>query len=224
VERLQPIAVEYEADGLEAMLAFEMIATIADSRPGGDGNYSNEMSVDVLRPWVDAAREQGVYVIIDLQPGRTDFLTQAQIYEELLLEPHVGLAVDPEWRLGPNEFHLQQIGGVDAAEVNEVVGWLSQMVRDNHLPQKLLLLHQFQFSMLPGRESIETPPELAVVIQMDGQGTLAAKYETWDALTQGTEDAGWLWGWKNFYDEDSPMATPEEVLALEPLVVYVSFQ
>jgi hypothetical protein len=108
--------------------------------------------------------------------------------------------------------------------VNEVVDWLAQMVRDNHLPQKLLLLHQFQFSMLPGRELIETPPELAVVIQMDGQGTLEAKYETWGAITAGTEAAGWLWGWKNFYDEDSPMATPEEVLALEPLVVYVSFQ
>jgi len=59
---------------------------------------------------------------------------------------------------------------------------------------------------------------------MDGQGTLEAKYETWSALTADTEEAGWLWGWKNFYDEDSPMATPEEVLALEPVVVYVSFQ
>ena len=96
VVRLQPIAADYAADGLEVMLAFEIIATVADSRPGSDGNYSNEMSIDVLRPWVDAAREQGVYVIIDLQPGRTDFLTQAQLYEELLLEPHVGLAVDPE--------------------------------------------------------------------------------------------------------------------------------
>jgi hypothetical protein len=224
VDRARSVATGYGADGLEVVLAFEMIATIADARAGADGNYSNEMSLDVLRPWVDVAREQGVYVVIDLQPGRTDFLTQAQLYEELLLEPHVGLAVDPEWRLGPGEFHLQQIGGVGSDEVNEVVDWLAQMVRDNHLPQKLLLLHQFQFSMLPGRELIETPPELAVVIQMDGQGTLEAKYETWGAITAGTEAAGWLWGWKNFYDEDSPMATPEEVLALEPLVVYVSFQ
>ncbi len=224
VERLRSVAEEYGADGFDVVLAFEIIATVADARAGADGNYSNEMSLDVLRPWVDAAQELGVYVIIDLQPGRTDFLTQAQLYEELLLEPHVGLAVDPEWRLEPDEFHLQQIGGVDAEEVNQVVDWLSQMVRDNHLPQKLLLLHQFQFTMLPGRESIETPPELAVVIQMDGQGTLEAKYETWSALTADTEEAGWLWGWKNFYDEDSPMATPEEVLALEPVVVYVSFQ
>ncbi len=62
------------------------------------------------------------------------------------------------------------------------------------------------------------------MIQMDGQGTLEAKYETWAAVTAGTEDAGWFWGWKNFYDEDTPMATPEQVLELEPRVVYVSYQ
>ena len=32
------------------------------------------------------------------------------------------------------------------------------------------------------------------------------------------------WGWKNFYDEDRPMATPEQVLELSPKIVYVSFQ
>ena len=32
------------------------------------------------------------------------------------------------------------------------------------------------------------------------------------------------WGWKNFYDKDSPMATPEQVLELTPNSVFVSFQ
>ena len=41
-----------------------------------------------------------MYVVLDLQPGRTDFLTQAKRYEPLLALPHVGLALDPEWRLG----------------------------------------------------------------------------------------------------------------------------
>ena len=42
-----------------------------------------------------------------------------------------------------------------------------------------------RFSMITHRETIETPPELAVVIQMDGQGTLATKYNTWNVLTKG---------------------------------------
>ena len=78
--------------------------------------------------------------------------------------------------------------------------------------------------MLPDREDILGRPEVAMVLQMDGQGPLATKYETWRALTTGAEDAPWLWGWKSFYDEDSPMATPEQVLALKPQIVLISFQ
>ena len=123
-----------------------------------------------------------------------------------------------------NEVHLRQIGTVDAEEINEVVAWLAGVVREESLPQKLLIVHQFRFSMITNRELIETPPELAVVIQMDGQGSLGAKYNTWNVLTKGTEERGFRWGWKNFYDEDSPTATPEQVLELTPVPVFVSFQ
>jgi hypothetical protein len=223
-ERLATVLPPYGADGLEVLPAFEMIATVADSREGSDGNYSNELDLELLRPWIEAAADGGIYVLLDLQPGRTDFLTQAQRYEEFLRLPHVGLALDPEWRLGPDEFHLRQFGSVQPDEVNRVVAWLAELVRTEGLPQKLLLLHQFRLSMLPDRELIEKPAELAVVIQMDGQGPLASKYETWAAITAGTEGEGWWWGWKNFYDEDLPTPTPEQVLDLEPTVVYVSYQ
>ncbi len=224
VERIRPIALQYGEEGLVIVPAFEIIATVADARAGADGNYSNETPLDDLRPLIEAAGAGGLYVLLDLQPGRTDFLTQARLYEEFLRLPYVGLALDPEWRLGPDQFHLQQYGSVPAAEVNEVSDWLAGLVREERLPQKMLLLHQFRLSMLPDREQVVIPPELAVVIQMDGQGSLDDKYETWAAVTAGTEGAGWFWGWKNFYDEDAPMATPEQVLELDPPVVYVSYQ
>ncbi len=224
VARLGPIAAEYAEEGLVVVPAFEIIATVADSRAGSDGNYSNESPLDDIRPWIEAAGEAGLYVLLDLQPGRSDFLTQARLYEEFLRLPYVGLALDPEWRLGPDELPLQQFGSVPAAEVNEVAEWLAELVRAEHLPQKMLLLHQFRLSMIPDREDVAVPDELALVIQMDGQGPIADKYATWAAVTAGTEGSGWSWGWKNFYDEDSPMATPAQVLALEPSVVYVSYQ
>lgn len=224
VERLMPLVEAYGADGVPTIPAFEIIATVADAVPGPDGDYSAETAIAVLRPWVELARREGVYVILDLQPGRTDFLTQARRYEELLIQPHVGLALDPEWRLGPTQVHLRQIGSVDAAEVNRVAEWLADLVREHRLPQKLLLLHQFKPSMITHRQDIETPPELAVVIQMDGQGPLATKYSSYRVVTGGNEHPRWWWGWKNFYDEDSPMATPDQVLDLHPVPVYVSFQ
>jgi hypothetical protein len=224
LERLAPIVEDYSADGLRGIPGFEIIATIASAQAGSDGDYSQEMDLDTLRPWIDFAQDNGVYVILDLQPGRTDFLTQAKRYEEFLRLPHVGLALDPEWRLKPNQVHLRQIGTVDAEEINQVSRWLTELVREELLPQKYFIVHQFRFSMITNREAIETPPELYTVIQMDGQGPLPTKYETYGALTAGQDDVGWHWGWKNFYDEDSPMATPAQVLDVEPVVVFVSFQ
>lgn len=224
LERLAPYLEEYAADEVPTIPTFEIIATVAHAQPGRDGDYSGEVSVARLLPWIEFAAQEGIYVVLDLQPGRTDFLTQARYYEELLVFPHVGLALDPEWRLRPNQVHLEQIGSVNAAEINRVAEWLAALVRREGLPQKLLLVHQFRFDMIRNREAISTPPELAVMIHMDGQGPLATKYSTWGALVANTEEQNWYWGWKNFFDEDSPMATSEQVLELTPLPLYVSFQ
>lgn len=224
LERIEPLLEEYASDGLRTVPVFEIIATVASARAGADDDYSDEAGVETLRPWIDFAGENGVYVVLDLQPGRAHFLDQARRYEEFLRLPHVGLALDPEWRLGPDQVHLRQIGTVDAAEINEVSRWLAQIVREENLPQKYFMIHQFRFSMITNREQIETPLELFTVIHMDGQGPLPSKFETYRAITAGQDHVGWAWGWKNFYDEDSPMATPADVLGVEPIVVYVSYQ
>jgi len=224
IDRMAPIVESYAADGVLTIPAFEIIATVASAEATSDGDYSRETPLDVLRPWVETAESRGVYVILDLQPGRTDFLTQAKIYEEFLRLPHVGLAIDPEWRLEPGQVHLRQIGSVDAEEINEVAEWMAGIVREEHLPQKLLLLHQFRNDMIPNREIVVLHPELAIAVQMDGQGALGAKYGTWGALTTQADSGRFWWGWKNFYDEDFPMATPPEVLDLAPTIYLVSFQ
>ncbi len=224
LRRMGPILADYAADEIMTVPTFEIITTVAAADAGGDGNYSREFRPETVMPWVEFAAQNGVYVVLDLQPGRTDFLSQAKLYEELLKFPHVGLALDPEWRLGPNERHLVQIGSVDAAEVNRVVDWLAALVRRENLPQKLLIVHQFRLDMISSRSTLKTPPELAMLIHMDGQGSLASKYNTWNFLTRGVEERNWWWGWKNFFDEDFPVARPQQVLDLQPPVHFVSFQ
>ena len=164
-------------------------------------------------------------MLLDLQPGRADFLTQAQRYQELLAEPHVGLALDPEWRLRPDQRHREQIGSVSVEELNAVIGWLADLTRDRVLPQKLLMVHQFRTSMIIGRERLDTSrDELSVLIHADGFGAPDEKFATWDALHQA-EPAGIAWGWKNFYDEDRPLFTPEQTMAVGPAPpVFVSYQ
>jgi hypothetical protein len=224
VERLRAIVAGYGADGARVLPTFEIITTVASADPGPDGDYSSETARDVIRPWVETAAANDLYVVLDLQPGRTDFLSQAKIYEEFLRLPHVGLALDPEWRLKPNQVHMVQIGTVDAAEVNRVSEWLAGLVREEALPQKLLIIHQFRLSMITNRHLIETPPELAVMIHMDGNGTQGSKDGTWNTLTAQSDADGFYWGWKNFYDEDYPTATPAQVLDHTPTPLFVSFQ
>ena len=78
--------------------------------------------------------------------------------------------------------------------------------------------------MVTNRSLINKPPELAMMVHADGQGPIGTKYTTYSALTGRPDADQWWWGWKNFYDEDSPMATPAEVLDLTPTPYLVSFQ
>jgi hypothetical protein len=228
LQRMGEFLEAYAADGAQIIPTFEMIAAVAAAGPTDDGDYSFEWPIETYRPWVDFATENGMYVILDLQSGRDDFLTQAKMYEELLLLPNVSLALDPEWRLGPDQTHLNQIGTVTAAEVNTVIDWLSTLVRDNGLPQKMLIVHQFRDTMIQNRQDLKQVPELQLVIQMDGEGGAggeATKDATWNKLTAGTEDAHWKWGWKNFFDEDEPgPPPPENVIRKVPTPVFVSYQ
>jgi hypothetical protein len=212
IARVKDLAAQYQPfSDVPVVPAFEIITTVAAGQAGADGDYSNEVEIAKIRPYVDAAKAAGIYVVLDLQPGRRDFLSQARRYEELLREPHVGLALDPEWRLGPDQVHRVQIGSVGVDEVNQVGDWLAGLVRERSLPQKVLLLHQFRTSMIVGRERLDTAhPELAVMVHCDGFGTQDMKRGTWQAMRQ--DAPGVHWGWKNFIDEDTPTFTPEQTV------------
>lgn len=227
VDRVEKLLKEYRAVAPEASFhgLFEIIATVATGGPGKRGAYSQDTPIKDLMPLVEAAAEAGVLVLIDLQPGREDFLTQAKRYEELLVLPHVGLALDPEWRLGENQVHLRQIGGVSAAEVNETADWLAALVREHALPQKLFVVHQFRSSMIQDRADLDTShPELAPMIHVDGQGSRGSKFSTWRHLLNGAPD-GIHWGWKNFIDEDPTMLSPKETWTqVDPTPGLITYQ
>ena len=226
IQLAKDTAAQYQPYSAEPVVpALEIISTVASSEAGDDGNFSAETPVEELRPWVEAAGEAGVYVVLDLQPGLSTFLDQAVRYEELLKLPHVGLALDAEWRITPGQRHLEQIGSVDAAEVNAVSVWLADLTRTSVLPQKVFMLHQFNLSMIRNRGLLDVShPELAVSLHADGHGTPDQKQDTWNVLRSGLQPEIWP-GWKNFYDEDTPMLTPEQTFTeVSPKPWFISYQ
>lgn len=224
-ERVTELAEMYEAHSDEEIHpAFEIIVTMASEDPGADGNYSAVSDPEDIEEYIDVAEEHDIYVVLDLQPGRSDFLTQAQIYEDLLKRPNVGLALDPEWRLAEGQVHMEQIGSVSAAEINETTEWLAELTDENDLPQKMVILHQFQQSMIRGREQVNTDhSELAMVLHADGHGTPQDKFATWDLLQEDLPEDMHM-AWKNFYLQDEPMFSPKQTYEIEPKPWFVSYQ
>lgn len=227
ITRAKEYAAKYERfTKVPVVPTFEIIVSVASSSAEADGSYSAKGDVADIEPWVKKAEAEGVYVILDLQSGRQDSLTQAKMYKKLLKYPNVGLAVDPEWRLEPHQKPLQQIGHIDADEINRTQDWLADLVKDNNLPQKIFTLHQFKALSLPDRSKINfsTRPEVATLLHVDGLGTQGQKQETWDVLKQGLSEDAFL-GWKNFIDEDQPMLTPEETMEqVSPEPNFISYQ
>ena len=225
IARARQMAAPYQAlSSVPVVPAFEIIATVALSSPGPEGTYSAVTSLATLRPWVERATAAGFYVILDLQPGRASLLDQAKLYEPLLAMPNVGLALDAEWKLQPGQLPLQQIGSVSIIEVNSVVHWLASLTAELHLPQKVLVLHQFQLSMIQNEQDLDIHnDDLAIVMHMDGQGTQEVKQETWDTITAAAPH-GVFFGWKNFFVKDHPMLSPQGTMSKVPVPVMISYQ
>ena len=162
--RLAHQAAPYGGPSRPVLPALELLAVVAAGAPGRDGLYRLRQPDSVIRRYLKAARKAKALLVLDIQPGRSDFFTETTRLRKWLKEPDVGLALDPEWRMGPGEVPGKVIGKVGAREVNATTAWLSQLVKRYDLPQKLLLIHQFTDNMVPEAQ-LKEPPGLALRAQ-----------------------------------------------------------
>lgn len=209
------------AGGRPVQVAYELIASVAQAAPGPDGDHSAMIDEDAIARYVEHARRNRVLVVLDLQPGRGDFLPQARRLERFLVQPHVGLALDPEWRMPPGRVPGKVVGRVGAAEVNRVSAYLSGLVAAHRLPEKLFVLHQFRTSMLPDVQAIARRPGLATVQHVDGFGTRSEKDATYRRVRRPQQ---FHLGYKLFYDEDVRRYGPADVLRFDRVPELISFQ
>lgn len=219
--RLRAAARGFGTRDRRVQIAYELIATVAQASPGKDGKYRRTIDLAQIRRYVDAARRHRLLVVLDVQPGRSDFPTEVAKLRPFLEQPHVGLALDPEWRMAAGQVPGRTIGQVSAAEVNAVSEYVAGIVRDRRLPEKLFVLHQFRASMIPDIDRVRARPGLAMVQHIDGFGTRAEKDATFGRLRRPRQ---FHIGYKLFYDEDVRLYTPRDVLGFRPVPEYVSYQ
>ncbi|UOZ10665.1 hypothetical protein [Amycolatopsis sp. WQ 127309] len=205
----------------------ELIATTVHRSPGADGTYRSRCADDTVRRYLDAARALNGLLLLDIQPGRADFLPEVMAYEHWLTQPDVGVALDPEWAVEPGVVPGKKFGRTTGAELDEVARYLGGLAGTHGLPAKVMVYHQVAASVVRDEELLLQHPGVSAVKVVDGIGSAAAKKATWKTLMT-TKPGHVLPGFKLFFDEDTrhgaDLMTPAEVLALNPAPAYVVYE
>ena len=213
-------------DGREVLPVLELITYVANASPGPDGDYNSRVGDDVIRHYLDAARRHRAILLLDLQPGRDDFLPLVRELRPWLEQPDVGLALDPEWAVGPGQRPGQVFGRTTGKELDSVARYLDSLAREKGLPQKVLVFHQVAASVVRRQDDIKERPGVVVVKSVDGIGSRAMKTDTWRVLVRDLPPSIHT-GFKMFFEEDTrhgPLMTPKQVLALRPKPEYVLYE
>jgi hypothetical protein len=219
--RLSRQAVPYRTRHTLVLPAYELIAFLATGSSGNRGNYSSRVPDSTIARYARAAKRHHGLLILDIQPGRGQFLTDARSLRRWLRLPYVGLALDPEWQLYGVQRPLSGIGHTNAYTVNRVSHWLNHLTRVNHLPQKLLLVHEFTDDMVRNKPVLRARTQLAMVFNVDGFGGRAAKVGKYRDFAQ---DRSFPLGFKLFYDMDIDMMSARDVLRLHPRPSVVEYE
>jgi hypothetical protein len=215
------------AVGRPVLPVVELIAVVAQRYAGADGRYRVRVDDAVIETYLDAARRHRALLLLNVQPGRSAFLDEARALERWLTEPDVGLALDPEWAVGPGQLPGRVYGRTTGRELDGVAGYLDGLVRAGDLPQKAMVVHQVAASVVQRIQDVRARPGVAVVRCVDGIGSPGAKRTTWRRLVAGQPRQVHA-GFKLFFEEDAAsggrLMTPREVLALTPTPEYVMYE
>jgi len=222
VLRLRAQARAYARVSRPALPALELIATLATRTPGRGQLYRAHLPDAVIARYLLAARAARALLVLEIQPGRSTFPAEVRRLARWLREPDVGVALDPEWRLGPRQVPRAGAGSVGAEEVNAVSRELARIVDRHSLPEKLLVLHDFTGHMVRDASQIVERPEVATVVDVDAIGDRRSKAARYRAIAALFSPFAYF-GIKLFYDKDHGLMAPSSVLALQPrpdVVIY----
>lgn len=224
LELLREQATEYEeADPSKpVILAFEVVASVAQQEPQADGSYLLDAPASMLNEYADFTRDNGMLLILDAQIGYRTVENDVKGLRPWLAQDHVHLAIDPEFAMAEGQTPGVHIGSIDAADVQWAQQWLMELASEEGLSPKLLIVHQFKESMITNKANIAPMPGVQLVIDADGWGPPDQKRATYDIVNNVTSVE--YAGVKLFYKQDDPLMTAEDIVSLEPSPLFVMYQ
>ena len=223
LELLREQAAAYEAadPSRPVLIAFEVIASVAQKEPQADGSYLLDTPSAVLDEYAAFAEANDILLVLDVQIGRRTVQAEIEGLRPWLEKPFVHLALDPEFAIREGEIPGEHIGQIDATDIALTQRYLVDLTTELGLPPKVLIVYQFHYTVIENKGQVEPMPGVQLVIDADGWGTPAEKRATYDVVI-GQQPIEFH-GLKLFYQQDVPLMTPEEVVDLEPspdLIIY----
>jgi hypothetical protein len=226
VGELERRATSYAA-GREILPVLEVIASIVQGKPGRDGRYRVRITDDQIATYYEAARKHKALLLLNIQPGQSEFLPEAKAYERWLKLPDVGVALDPEWAMDPGQRPGHYYGHTTGAELDGVAGYLSGLVEEYDLPEKVMVYHQVARSVIRNEAGLHQHPGVVLIKSVDGLGPPGPKITTYRAVNKTTPKFVHAC-FKLFFTEDAEgggrLMSPQEVLALKPRPEYVMYE
>ena len=170
---------------------------------------------------------KNMIVFLDIQVSLSNIRTELPLLEKYLKMPNVHLGIDPEFSMKDGVKPGKRIGTYDAADINYCSQYLAGLVKKYNLPPKVFTVHRFTKKMVTNYKNIKLRPEVQMVMHMDGWGEPELKKGTYRhfIFSEPVE----FTGFKLFYKNDikkapNRMMTPEELLKLVPIPVYIQYQ
>lgn len=213
--------------GRTLLPVMELIAVTVHGSPGRDGMHRSRAPEAIIKRWHDAATRHKALLLLNIQPGRADFIDEVKHFEKWLTYPNVGVALDPEWAVGKGQVPGRVFGSTTGKELNDVALYLSELTAAHHLPQKVMLFHQLHVTIVKKPKDLRPQPGVVYINSVDGIGSPGAKIATFQRVMK-TRPSYVHAGFKLFYEEDvatgKRLMTAKEVLRLRPQPEYILFE
>ncbi|RIK35305.1 MAG: hypothetical protein DCC55_30720 [Chloroflexi bacterium] len=192
--------------------AYHLVYGMATRAPG-EGSHLAYLSEEETLAYIERAQAEGFGVILDIQIGALSPVSATAVAFPFLRYEHVHLAIDPEFAL----VHPRQtwpgnpIGYVTGEQVNAVQAAMQAYMTENGIQgPRILLVHQFQESMIVNKEEIDTSYEaIALTISVDGWGPPYGKITKYNLFVNQESPFA---SFKLFYRWDEPLLTEREAL------------
>lgn len=202
------------------------------------------MPYSLIQHELDIARASHLLLILDVQIGHSTVQREVQYLEPFLKQPDVELALDPEFVMKPGDIPGVEVGAMPTPPINWALSYLQGLVTKYHLPQKIMILHQFIESMVPDWQGIKEQPNVVLVRDLDGFGSESLKISEYEhfihqeailyvapikprqgetvgvlneAIAVHYRNASFITGGIKFFcTQDHPLLSPKTVLTLNP--------